>query len=72
MVPAGWDTLQKISILNDTLRSFNLEDDLNTVSKDVLCVFLCESTGFWGELVGYLLLVKSACFDCLEFGVLLL
>ena len=32
MIPAGWDTLQKISILNDTLRSFNLEDDLNTVS----------------------------------------
>ena len=73
MVPAGWDTLQKISILNDTLRSFNLEDDLNTVSKDVLCGFLCKSTGSWGELVGYLLLVKlSACFACLEFGVLLL
>ena len=55
MVPAGWDTLQKISILNDTLRSFNLEDDLNTVSKDILCGFLCERTGSWGELVGYLL-----------------
>ena len=31
MVPAGWDTQQKISILNDTLRSFNLEDNLTTV-----------------------------------------
>ena len=36
MIPAGWDTLQKISILNDTLRSFNLEDDLNTVSFSFL------------------------------------
>ena len=36
MIPAGWDTLHKISILNDTLRSFNLEDDLNTVSNESL------------------------------------
>jgi len=31
MIPAGWDTRQKISILNDTLRAFNLEEDIGTV-----------------------------------------
>jgi len=31
MIPAGWDTDQKISILNDTLRAFNLEESLKEV-----------------------------------------
>ena len=41
MVPAGWDTLQKISILNDTLRAFNLEDNLTAVRvSSVVSVFI--------------------------------
>lgn len=31
MIPAGWDTDQKIGILNDTLRAFNLEESLKEV-----------------------------------------